>query len=78
MGTCIYYTYVRMIKHFKSDYLLKMHVFLIHLLFARFFNMADDGEEFVVDKILDKRVRNGKVAYKQLHLFTASSNSISG
>lgn len=23
--------------------------------------MADDGEEFVVDKILDKRVRNGKV-----------------
>ena len=28
---------------------------------ARFSNMADDGEEFVVDKILDKRVRNGKV-----------------
>ena len=28
---------------------------------ARFPNMADDGEEFVVDKILDKRVRNGKV-----------------
>ena len=24
--------------------------------------MADDGEEFVVDKILDKRVRNGKVS----------------
>ena len=43
-----------------------MHVFLIHLLFARFFNMADDGEEFVVDKILDKRVRNGKVMYRQL------------
>ena len=55
-----------------------MHVFLIHLLFARFFNMADDGEEFVVDKILDKRVRNGKVVYEQLPFFTASSNSISG
>ena len=46
-----------------------MHVFLIHLLFARFFNMADDGEEFVVDKILDKRVRNGKVVYKLLPFF---------
>ena len=59
-----------MIKHYKSDYLLLMHVFLIHLLFARFFNMADDGEEFVVDKILDKRVRNGKVVYKQLPFFS--------
>jgi len=25
--------------------------------------MADEGEEFVVDKILDKRVRNGKIEY---------------
>ena len=25
--------------------------------------MADEGEEFVVDKILDKRVRNGKVRH---------------
>ena len=25
--------------------------------------MADEGEEFVVDKILDKRVRNGKVSH---------------
>ena len=32
--------------------------------------MADDGEEFVVDKILDKRVRNGKVnrCLRTLHL----------
>ena len=25
--------------------------------------MADEGEEFIVDKILDKRVRNGKLEY---------------
>ena len=40
--------------------ILKLNYFLADPCNSR---MADEGEEFVVDKILDKRVRNGKIEY---------------
>ena len=52
---------IRMIHELKPWLSVINAPFSYVLPIARSPNMADDGEEFVVDKILDKRVRNGKV-----------------